>query len=107
LKDERARAVVEDALLHFNGLHHVVYAYVVMPNHVHVLFMPLGESSAGVLHGWKSYSATMVNRLHKSSGAFWQKESWDHLVRNERQFAKFVKYINANDPDNAWSAYDA
>jgi len=78
-----------------------------MPNHVHVLFMPLGGLSfSDILHTWKSYSATIVNRQFAFAGAFWQKESWDHLVRNERQFAKYVKYIIANDPDYAWSAYD-
>ena len=108
LADENNRRIVESAIMHFNGSRYVVYAYVVMPNHVHVLFMPSdGNRIADILASWKRFSSRQLNNVLGSDGVFWQKESWDHLVRNERQFAKYLSYIKANDGDKAYDAYEA
>ena len=40
LKDERAAKVVADALIHFDGERYDLGAWVVMPNHVHVVVTP-------------------------------------------------------------------
>jgi len=42
----------------------------------------------------------------KNVNTTWQKESWEHLVRRERQFAKFVRYIRNNDPAIAYCVYE-
>ena len=102
------RKIVESAIMHFNGSRYVIYAFVVMPNHVHVLFMPLGDNCIpDILASWKRFSSRQLNNAIGSDGPFWQKESWDHLVRNERQFAKYLSYIKANDGDKAYDAYEA
>jgi len=106
-RERELRLVVENAILHFDRERYVVNASVVMPNHVHVLFMPLdGFSITDILRTWKGFTAREVNRALNRTGVFWQKESWDHLVRNERQFAKFVKYIRGNDAAKAYDAYE-
>ena len=105
LGEAASRRLVEDALRHFNGARYVLYAFVVMPNHVHVLFMPnVGESIAGILHSWKSYTAHRL--IHKGNGPVWQKESWDRLIRNAEHFRKVTRYIKGNDATLSWSAYD-
>ena len=106
LRDAALRQRVENVILKFNHVRYVVYALVVMPNHVHVLFMPTGCASAEkIVSVWKGASAHAVNEALDATGGFWQKESWDHLVRNERQFAKFVRYIRENDPGIAYCVY--
>ena len=107
LRDAALRQRVENVILKFNHVRYVVYALVVMPNHVHVLFMPTGCASAEkIVSVWKGASAHAVNEALDATGGFWQKESWDHLVRNERQFAKFVRYIRENDPGIAYCVYE-
>ncbi|MEO5711888.1 MAG: hypothetical protein ABIT37_00220 [Luteolibacter sp.] len=44
LRESGMSAIVADALLHFHGDRYGLDCFVVMPNHVHVLFRPLGEN---------------------------------------------------------------
>lgn len=54
LKDARNAAIVADALRHFEGERSLLHAWVVMPNHVHVMFTQLGDHTlAGLMHSWK------------------------------------------------------
>ena len=106
LRQAELRRAVEDVIMRFDRSRYVVYARVVMPNHVHVLFMPLGgRSVAEILKGWKGVSARAVNVATGADGSFWQKESWDHYVRSAAQFRKFMNYIRSNDPMVAYCAY--
>jgi valyl-tRNA synthetase len=101
LKDEGAAKVVADALIHFDGERYDLGAWVVMPNHVHVVITPRGGHPVGdILHSWKSFTAHKINELLGRTGPFWQHESYDHIVRNERALYKIQEYIDRN-PDKA------
>jgi REP element-mobilizing transposase RayT len=92
---------VAEALGYFDMSRYRMYAWCVMPNHVHALFRLLGEHVlADVLHSWKSYSANIANRLMGLSGEFWQREYYDHLVRSEEEFYRIVNYVLRN-PEKA------
>jgi REP element-mobilizing transposase RayT len=68
-----------------------------MPNHVHVVFQPFeGHSLDKTLHSWKSYTSTLANKLLNRSGAFWQREYYDHIIRNEKQFHRIIEYVLEN-----------
>ncbi len=74
----------------------VLHAFVVMPNHVHVLLDPLA-SLAGITNGIKGASAREANRLLRRTGRpFWQDESFDHWVRSAAQFERVRNYIECN-----------
>ncbi|MGH9747310.1 MAG: REP-associated tyrosine transposase [Candidatus Acidiferrales bacterium] len=89
--------LVAQTLLHFESTRYRLFAWCVMPNHVHTLFRLLGNHDlATVLHAWKSYSAKRANALLKRSGEFWQREYFDHLVRSEDEFHRIVAYILQN-----------
>lgn len=106
LKDSEYRRVVEDALCHFDGTRYSLYAYVVMPNHVHVLFQARdGYDGAKVVQSWKSFTANVINKMLGLTGAFWQKESYDHLVRSVEEFNRIRSYIRANAPDKTYDVY--
>jgi REP element-mobilizing transposase RayT len=101
LANPRIAEVVAEALRHFNLSKYRMYAWCVMPNHVHALFRILdGHELAEILHAWKSFSATRANRLLRRSGGFWQREYYDHLVRSEGEFYRIVNYI-AENPNRA------
>ena len=62
-----------------------------MPNHVHVVLRILpGQDLAKVLHSWKSFTAKMANQMLRRDGAFWQREYYDHLVRDEHEFCRDI-----------------
>jgi REP element-mobilizing transposase RayT len=91
------RRIVEDTLRHFAGRRYLLDEFVVMPNHVHVLVTPLGERwLSGILHTWKSFTSHQVNRVTGRRGILWQKESFDHIVRNATSLEKFRQYIRDN-----------
>ena len=97
LRDSNAASVVENALLHFQGERYALSAWSVMPNHVHVVVTPFGGFTLPkILHSWKSYSAHEINRVLARKGSVWEEESFDHLVRDERAFDKFVFYTENN-----------
>jgi REP element-mobilizing transposase RayT len=97
LKLPQIAQVVANALRYFRGKRYTLYAWCVMPNHVHVVFRPLpGHSLARIVHSWKSFSAQNANKLLGRNGPFWQREYYDHLVRNEAQLEKFIRYVSRN-----------
>ncbi|HWF44840.1 MAG TPA: transposase [Candidatus Kapabacteria bacterium] len=72
-----------------------LWCFTIMPNHVHLLF----RLDKGVLRDAmqlvKGRSAYDCNKLLARHGAFWQHESYDHVVR-ESEFARIVRYILLN-----------
>jgi putative transposase len=73
-----------------------MHAYVVMPNHVHLLVTPKVVSTRW-LAPLKGFTAFRANQLLGSHGkAFWQDESYDHLVRSDAEFGRICSYIEQN-----------
>jgi putative transposase len=76
--------------------HYVLRAYVIMPNHVHVLLdplVPLEKLTSGI----KGVSAREGNaRLGGTGKPFWQDESFDHWIRGPGQLARTHNYIENN-----------
>jgi REP element-mobilizing transposase RayT len=99
LREGPAAAEVERTLRHYDGEQYELAAYVVMPNHVHLLVRPFSDK----LHplerleqAWKSNSARAINRQHATEGALWQAESFDRMVRDEEHLWKCLQYIGSN-----------
>ncbi len=92
-----AREAVKNCILRFNGERHRLHAAVIMPTHVHLLMEPLeGHDLSLIMQGIKGASAREINKLLGSSGTFWLDESYDHVVRSEKQYWRFVRYILEN-----------
>jgi putative transposase len=73
-----------------------LHAWVVMPNHVHLLITPQIEVPA-LLRKLKGASAREANkRLGQTGKAFWQDESYDRLVRSAEEFQRIENYIMQN-----------
>ena len=97
LMNAKVARVVANALNEFNGTRYRLFAWVMMPNHVHVLFQTIGKGSlAAVLHSWKSYSAKAANQILGRSGEFWQREYHGHLIRNRDEFDRAIRYVMKN-----------
>jgi REP element-mobilizing transposase RayT len=76
--------------------HYQLHAWVVMSNHVHLLIAPLCDPSR-LMKSLKGSTARAANQaLGRTGEPFWQKESYDHWVRDEREFGRIVAYIEDN-----------
>jgi REP element-mobilizing transposase RayT len=94
-KDARLARMVEYALFHFDGERYRLLAWVIMPNHIHVLIETIsGYPLHKVVHSWKSFTAQKANKHLKQKGEFWQREYFDRFVRNEEHFNAVVRYIH-------------
>lgn len=97
LRRPEIRDIVEKAITFKDGIDYTVISYVIMLNHVHLLIQPIGEhTTQAILHSIKSYSALCINRLLGTHGKVWQRESYDHVVRNETELEHCIAYIRAN-----------
>ncbi len=92
------RQVVQECLLRFDGQRLRLHAAVIMPNHIHLLLEPLvGNELSELLKGIKGASARKANQALGNTGtAFWMDESYDHIVRSERQRQHLVRYMMEN-----------
>lgn len=102
LRHPAVAKLVAGALTFFAGDRYELRAWVVMPNHVHVVVWPRpGWSLSKILHSWKSYTANEANKLlHRQGQPFWQVESFDHLIRNDQDMARCCAYT-VNNPVKA------
>jgi carbamoylphosphate synthase large subunit/REP element-mobilizing transposase RayT len=101
LKKPAVAAIVVDSLRHFDSQRYVLDAFVVMPNHVHVLVQPAkNQSLSDILHSWKSFSGKAINISLGRTGAFWQEETYDRIVRDWNELVRNRDYIIRN-PEKA------
>jgi len=97
MRRDEVAARVAGALEHFDGKRYRLAAWCIMPNHVHAIVQPLaGFELPGILHSWKSFSSKEANRVIGRTGEFWQPEYYDHLVRDEKDFARQIEYVLSN-----------
>lgn len=101
LRDTNVRQIVEKSLLHFNDVRHLTAAFVIMPNHVHILARIFPQfRMLEQCYGWKHFQASRINKLKRGKGHVFAPESFDHLVRDPEHLQKFVEYIKRN-PEKA------
>jgi REP element-mobilizing transposase RayT len=55
---------------------------------------------ADLMHSWKGATAFLANKLLSRSGAFWQRDYFDRIVRDARHYERCKRYI-ANNPAKA------
>lgn len=98
LRDPRIADIVVKALLAGDDERKFfsLFAWTIMPNHVHVLMRP--KVPVPILMRWlKGSTARKANLLLGRGGkSFWQDESYDHWVRSQREFDRIRAYIEHN-----------
>ena len=107
----------------------LIYGYVVMPNHVHLVLHPpdkiclgvkIGEmksrSARAILRRWRTEGNSKLQRLNSGEGLrFWQKRCYDHNCRTPETVREKIHYCH-NNPVTAgivnspgewpWSSYN-
>lgn len=97
LKNPKVAKLVQDSLLFYNGSKYKLFAWVIMPNHIHILLKP-GKNIelSEITHSIKSYTAHKANNLLKRKGQFWQHETFDRYIRNRRHLVNVIRYVENN-----------
>ena len=115
LRDPRIADLVQENFWHHDGMQYRLLAWVIMPNHVHVLVeiwdVPLGE----ILKGWKSYTAKAAAKILRGGDGsspqasigtqrnnpsppqtFWEGDYFDRYLRDDEHYQRVVRYIENN-----------
>ena len=98
LRMPQVATLVVEAIHHrANALgHYELHAYVVMPNHIHLLVTPAVPVSR-LMQSLKRFTAREANRILRRTGnPFWQDESYDRLVRDDAELQRIAQYIEWN-----------
>jgi putative DNA methylase len=97
LRNPEAAKVVAEALSQFDGTRYELYAWCVLPNHVHVALRPLGNwRLRTIVHSWKSFTGKKLLGLLGLKPPFWQRGYFDRLVRDGEEFTRIVRYVAQN-----------
>jgi len=98
--DEIARLIV-GALEFFKNKRYQLYAWCVMPNHVHTVVQPgNNQNLSKILQSWKGYTSREANKVLGRSGQFWMPEYFDRIMRDDIELVKSIEYVYEN-PDKA------
>ena len=87
---------VEQILLEGDGRDYRLQAWVIMPNHVHLVVDVWAVPLVKLINGWKGKSARMANQLRHRRGKFWQEDYYDTLVRDEAHLKRAIRYTEQN-----------
>ena len=98
LSNSSVGQIVYDSLKYQDGKQYDLWSFTIMPNHVHSL-LTLKANSLNleeILRHHKRYTARQGNKILQRSGHFWEAETYDHVVRDEIEFANILSYILTN-----------
>jgi len=103
------QAVWDELAGRFSGLE--LDTFTVMPNHVHGIIVSVGALLAApspqgraspaptlgdVMRAFKSLSAIRVNRMAMRTGSLWQRNYYEHVIRDESDLNRIRQYIRDN-----------
>jgi len=86
--------------------------YVIMPNHFHGIVV-LTDTAVGaglkpaptmkrhalpeIIRGFKTFSSRRINQIRNTPGKkLWQRNYWEHIIRNENELNRIRQYITDN-----------
>ena len=98
LNDRRIAQIAADAIRQRDGKTYQLLSYCIMPNHVHmVITVERSDTSLyRILQSLKAYTARECNKVLQRTGQFWQRESYDDVVRNGKELERIISYVIDN-----------
>ncbi|HCY76570.1 MAG TPA: hypothetical protein DHV28_11680 [Ignavibacteriales bacterium] len=102
LLNKKVVSVIKETIEKYENKLYQLICYCIMPNHVHIVFTILntGKTLSDIMKLIKGSSSISINKLLNRKGNLWQAESFDRLVREEKELYNIIKYVLLN-PVNA------
>ena len=97
---ESARSLALDCCVDDHNRKYELLAAVVMPDHVHLIFISLVDQErmavwplARITNAIKGASAHKINQHFHRKGHVWQTESFDHVIRSSDSLGQKIQYL--------------
>ena len=119
LADRSSRLLTEHVALLRNAFEYTrnrhpftIDAIVILPDHLHAIWtLPAGDSNFALR--WRLiktvFSRSLPRGEHRSASreekgerGIWQRRYWEHLIRDEEDFARYADYIHINPVKHGW-----
>ena len=94
-------SLMQDTLLQWHGERYRLFAWCIMPNHVHVM-IETKIALSKIVQSWKSFTGrwAMENNAELGLGvpgkALWMRDYWDRYIRDGEHFDNVRSYIERN-----------
>lgn len=97
LRLKEIRKCVDHIIHYFDNKYYIIFCYVIMPNHVHLLIRMLEDNDISkTVQAIKRNSSRMINQLTGKSGRLWMDSYYDRIIRNNDHYKYVVNYIRNN-----------
>jgi putative transposase len=94
-RHDRWARLMLSTINHYRGTGYQLHAFVIMPDHLHLLITPVEsvEKSMQLVRGGFSFRA---KRELEWDGEIWQPGFTDHRIRDEEDWHRHIEYIRSN-----------
>lgn len=92
---ERWAELMQEVLQHYRGSSYLLHAYIIMPDHFHLLISP-SVSLEGALQNIKGGFSFRAKRSFEWKQDIWQPGFSDHRIRDIEDWRRHVAYIREN-----------
>jgi REP element-mobilizing transposase RayT len=96
LREDERDAVLEQLARQRAAGDFLVFGYVIMVNHMHLLVAPRACGLSAAMHRLKRITAENALRKRRSRGCFWQARYFDFILRRVGDFWDKLDYIHKN-----------
>jgi len=96
LSDKRIANMVMGSLHFIDGKDYELVCYTIMSNHVHMVVANTGKYLFKIMHSLKRYTGYEANKMLNRESSFWQREYFDHLIRDEDDLNYHINYTLYN-----------
>lgn len=98
LRERTCRDSARSVFEHSDESLYFLHSWVIMPNHVHLLFtLHEDQKLQALLKIWKRVSARNINRLLERTGqSLWREGYFDRMIRDANHYRNVARYIRNN-----------
>jgi putative transposase len=110
--DDNSKQIIYENIKHYNKIKYELFAFVIMEDHVHLIFQP-NEISEGlyfnlseIMQSIKGFASKQIIKYIKNNeqnldlklevNKVFQSESFDRIIRNDDEFNEKLNYILNN-----------
>ncbi|MBI1806666.1 MAG: transposase [Ignavibacteria bacterium] len=99
-RDDIAMLILNSIIFYANKRYYL-YDHTIMLDHVHIILQPIENDGkvdplGDIIGDIKQFTAHEINKKLRRKGSLWLDESYDRIIRNEKEFREKAKYIFDN-----------
>lgn len=102
LAQPEVATIVAGIMREHDGCLYDLVCYTIMSNHIHLVLTPARDEDGmpiplqRIMYAIKRPAAIQANNQLGRNGRFWQRENYDHFIRDRAEYERIVAYVLNN-----------